>query len=142
MKSIDDFIARDIRLFYGTNLDTSAYQFQELIYEFLTEREYKCVLEGTELKFILAKLFEPSLNLGDFSGVDNSLVSLLTALTGSPIVSDMLFFYGGIYSNDGSRDLFEELKASWEDHRNGIYRLGSLMILHLVGMFIVKENLC
>jgi len=142
MKVLDDFTSKDIELFYSTNLDRSVYAFQNLVYEYLTEKEFKLIVLGTELGSLIENIFGPSLDLGNFSEISDSIIQTQFVLTNSVIVSDMLFFYGGIYSSIGNRKLFEELKASWEDHRNTIYRLASLFIIHLLGMFIVKENLC
>ena len=142
MRTLDDFISQDIRLFYDSNLDEAVYLFQDLIYEYSTEREYKGLLLGTELKFLIDDLFGPTLEIGEFAEDSNSTIELQSILDHSVVVNDMLFFYGGIYANAGNRSIFEELKASWEDHRNSVYRLASIMTLHVIGMFIVKENLC
>tara|TARA_R110000851_G_scaffold219398_1_gene372175 strand:+ start:129 stop:557 length:429 start_codon:yes stop_codon:yes gene_type:complete len=142
VKTLDSFISQDIRLFYDSNLDESVYLFQDLVYEYISEREYKGLLLGTELKFIVDELFGPTLELGKFVDKSNSTVELQSILDNSIVVKDMLFFYGGIYSDAGTRDVYEELKSTWEDHRNTVYRLASLLLLHVMGMFIVKENLC
>jgi len=143
LRLLDDFISADIEQFFETNLDKSVYAFVELLYKNLTEKEIKCILSGTELRFMVDELFGPFLNLGEFSEVTASLLDTQLILEAAPsILSDMFFFYGGIYTNAGKRKLFEELQQIWTSHRNIIYRLSGIILLHITGAFIVKENLC
>ena len=74
---------------------------------------------------------------------DNYWVTAYQKLKSSrEVVSDMLFFYGGVYSSKGERDLLEFLKTIWFNHRNLVYRLGALIVIHLIGMKHLKDNLC
>lgn len=74
---------------------------------------------------------------------DNYWVKLHNKLLANrELVSDFMFFYGGIFSSKGERDLLEFLKSIWVNHRNVVYQVSALLVIHLIGMRHLKDNLC
>jgi len=74
---------------------------------------------------------------------ENYWVSLHSKLLeNKEVISDMLFFYGGVFSSKGERELMEFLKSLWLNHRNLVYKLSALLTIHLLGMRHIKDNLC
>jgi hypothetical protein len=101
------------------------------------------LIQSTELTVYISEAF-PKLFISSHSLLPEGYwLSLLTSLRGNTsVIGDMLFFYSGIFFSDGDIKLFNFLKEVWVSHRNPVYSLSALIIIHLLGMNKIKESLC
>lgn len=109
----------------------------------VTHEDILRLLKATELFSYVEDRFEKLYIPSDTLLRNNYWVDVHRTLKGSrSIILDMFFFYGGIYIAAGERDLFDFLVETWNTHRNPIYQLSALIILHLIGIKHVKDTQC
>ncbi len=129
--SVDRFI--DIIFRLGTKSDSQK-AYHEDIFRLLQSTElYKFIEEFFPVVYLNSKTLIP----------DNYWVSLNSLISSNPtLITDFLFFYGGVFSSAKKRNDFEFLKSVYETHKNPVYVISSLIIIHILGSRILKENLC
>lgn len=108
-----------------------------------THQDILRLLKSTELSSFLDENFEIIYIDPETLIPSNYWVDLYRKLSQSQdLISDILFFYRQQFRSVGRTEEINFLTNIWSTHRNLIYQLSSLILIHLLGMQIVKERQC
>lgn len=108
-----------------------------------THEDILRLINATEFRSYLEANFEPIfLSTASLIPVNYWSSIFITLNISSDLVNSMLAFYRKVYSRNGQGDLYRFLLNQWRNHRNTVFQLSALVVIHLLGIKSIKESLC